>query len=202
MNFEQAKAKIRTPGCKMLLPLWVFADDYAGRPDGEICVGLRLLSENDKSLARSLATKRADELHQVRDDAWTDCFNDTLQLQIDALAMCDPNDVAKPPEIFSIPEDQIPFAFTSRGAAHVFRRLQRYEIEVSSAEPLADLSDTKRLAAHLQQLTPMMLAVLSPGPRRLMAYLNELLEPLTGGLVDAAGIDDAPDEVPVSLVVG
>src|ERR1041384_1359059 len=134
MNFTEAKAKIRKPGTKLLLPTWVFADDWPSRPDSEVCVGLRLLSENDKTVARSLASKRADELHQVRDDAWTDCYNDTLQLQIAAVAMCDPNDVGLPPELFSIPEDQVPFAFTSRGAAFVFRAIQAYEIQVSAAE--------------------------------------------------------------------
>ena len=197
MNFAQAKAKITAPGATLLLPLWVFADEWEGKPDAPVCVGLRLLSENDKIQARALASKQANELHPDRSDDWIDCFNDAVQMQIDALGMCDPNDVRKPTELFALsPEDQVPNAFTSKGAAFVFQAIQRYEVASSPIGTLAEADDLERLAALLGKVD---LASVGPGTSRTITYLLELLEPLAGELVDAAGVDYAGQESPIVI---
>lgn len=197
MNFTQAKARNKRPGTTLLLPLWVFADQWESKPDAPVCVGLRLLSENDKTQARALAVKSADDLHPDRGDEWVDCFNDAVQMQIDALGMCDPNDVDKPSEAFEYAEDQLPFRITSKGAAYIFQAIQRYEVASSAIGALATTEDLGRLAAMLGKLN---LATLGPAPSRTITYLIELLEPLVGELVDAVGVDDAGNEV--SAVVG
>lgn len=197
MNLREAKAKLRKPGATLVLPLWVFADQWEDRPTAPVCVGLRLLAENDKTQARALAVKQANDLHPERGDEWVDCFNDAVQMQIDALGMCDPNDVNKPSEAFEYAEDQLPFRITSKGAAFIFQAIQRYEVASSPIGALATSDDLQRLAAMLGKLN---LATLGLAPSRTITYLIELLEPVVGELVDAASIDDAGDESPI--VVG
>lgn len=191
MNFAQAKARLRKPGTTLVLPLWVFKDEWDGKPDAPVCVGLRLIGETDKMSARSLAVKTANELHPEGGDDWTDCFNDAVQLQLDALGICDPNDVSKPAEILPYAEDQAPNAFTSKGAAFIFQAIQRYEVATSPIGALATADDLRRLTAMLRHVD---LATIGPAQSRMIPFLIEMLEPLVGELVDASGIDDAADE--------
>jgi hypothetical protein len=192
VNFAQAKARLKAPGATLVLPLWVFADQWESKPDAPVCVGLRLLAENDKTQARAMAVKQANDLHPDRGDEWVDCFNDAVQMQIDALGMCDPNDVNKPSEAFEYAEDQLHFRITSKGAAFIFQAIQRYEVASSPIGALATSDDLERLATMLGKLN---LATLGPAPSRTITYLIDLLEPLVGELVDAVGVDHTSDEV-------
>lgn len=192
MNLQQAKQRIRTPGATLVLPLWVFADEWESRPEAPVCVGLRLLSENDKLAARSQAEQQAWKLQPEGGDNWVDAFNDCLQMQIDAVAMCDPNDVTKSPEIFPIAVDQVPHAFTSRGAAFVFQAIARHEIAASCLGALAEHQDFARLAVLLAKVDP---NALGPGLRRHITYLIEQLEPHVDESVDAGAVDHTSNEV-------
>ncbi len=192
MNLAQAKQRIRAPGATLVLPLWAFADEWESRPEAPVCVGLRLLSENDKLSARSQAEQQAWKLQPEGGDDWVDAFNDCLQMQIDAVAMCDPNDVTNPPEIFPIAVDQVPHAFTSKGAAYVFQAVARHEIAVSSLGELAERQDVERLVALLGKVDP---NSLGPGLRRHITYLLEQLEPHVDESVDARAINHTGNEV-------
>ena len=92
----------RKPGRTLVLPREVFADTYENRPDGDVCIGLRSLSERDMAGARNEAVKTAarcctNEQGQVLDaEAFVDTYNDTLVRWAVAEAMCDPNDVSVP----------------------------------------------------------------------------------------------------------
>lgn len=197
MNLQQARAAQKKPGATLVLPLWVFADEWDEKPDAPVCVGLRLLAENDKIQARSLAAKTASERHPEHGADWTDCYNDAIQLQLVALGMCDPNDVRKPTELFPYAEDKVPFALTSKGAAFIFQAIQRYEVATCLIGDLATPEDLKRLAAMLGHVD---LATIGPAQSRFIPFLIEMLEPLVGELVDASGVDDATDEG--AIVVG
>jgi len=197
VNLQHAKSKLRAPGATLVLPLWAFQDEWEGRPEAPVCVGLRLLSENDKLSARSQADKAASELHPIGGDNWTDAFNDAVQLNIVAIAMCDPNDVTRPAELFPIAVDQVPNAFTSKGAAYVFQAVSRHEISVSLLGELAERDHADRLAALLQKVEP---GVLSPALRRHITYLLEELE-VVAESVDAARVDHPSNEVPLPVVV-
>ena len=191
MNFAQAKAKLRKPGTTLVLPLWVFKDEWESKPDAPVCVGLRLIGETEKMSARSQAVKTANELHPEGGSDWTDCFNDAIQLQIDALGICDPNDISLPAELLPYAEDQAPNAFTSKGAAFIFQAIQRYEVATSPIGALATADDLQRLAAMMGHVD---LATLSPAQSRAIPFLIEMLEPLVGDLVDAGAVDDAGHE--------
>lgn len=197
MNFAQAKAARKKPGTTLVLPLWVFADSWEDKPEAPVCVGLRLLAENDKIQARALAAKAANDRHPEHGADWTDCYNDAIQLQLVALGMCDPNDVRQPAELFPYAEDQVAFRLTSKGAAFIFQAIQRYEVATCLIGALATADDLQRLTAMLAHVD---LAALSPAQSRTIPFLIELLEPLVGELVDASSVDDAGDED--AIVIG
>jgi hypothetical protein len=196
----------RAPGRTLLLEPWVFADEWPNKPPEAICVGLRLLADTDKTKARFTAEEMANETHPLGKSSglsvwlanWTECFNDCLIRQVSALAICDPNDVSKPHELFPYAEAQVMEAFTSRGALFVFESLDRYEVEVSPIGELADHSELTRLAALLPHVEPGQLA---PGLRRLISHVVEELDLRFGDSVDVDAVDHAPDEL-APLVLG
>jgi hypothetical protein len=198
VNFTEAKARNTTPGATLILKLTVFADDYSGKPSASVCVGLRLLSEEDRRKARHVAEKQASELHPAGGDGWTECYNDAVKRQVAALAMCDPNDVTKPHELFPYAEDQVLTAFTVRGTQYVFDAVEQHEIDSSPLERLADEATLHRLAKLLLLVD---IATLNGRlGRRISAMLDEV-----EGLVDApesvdgAAVDDASDERPIVI---
>lgn len=193
MNFADAKARSKTPGATLVLPLSCFADEWVGKPTGPVCVGLRLLSEEDRRKARHVAEQQATELHPAGGDGWIECYNDAAKRQVAALGMCDPNDCTKPSELFPIAEDQVLTALTIGGTELIFSAVEQLEIDSSPLEALATRETLTRLARLLPHVN---LASLNGRlGRRISAMLDEI-EPL----VDSALVDDASDELPVSVV--
>lgn len=155
-TFAQITKKPRPPGRTVVLDTWVFADEWDGKPREPVCVGLRLMSEGDKSKARAEAERLADELHPKRGANWVDAFNDCLIRQVAALGICDPNEVTKPSDILPLAEEQVRFALTSRGARFIFDEHDRYEVEVSPLyEPLTD-EELAECARLLEACGPML----------------------------------------------
>lgn len=192
MNLRQAQAKLRTPGKTLILPLWVFADEWESKPDAPVCVGLRLMSDQDTSKARSVAEKQADELHPMRGDNWVDAFNDAITRQIAALGMCSPNDLLKPPEILPLPEDQVLTALTARGAAFIFRAIDQYAIEASPITIPAGTAELERLSKLLPLVQP---ETLDMALRRIITHVVDELDLVAGDLVDAGAVDHPGYEV-------
>ncbi len=193
MNFTQAKERNKTPSRTLVLPLSCFADDWAGKPDSPICVGLRLLSEDDRRKARKTAEDQATEFHPLGGDGWIECFNDAVKRQVAALAMCDPNDVTQPSETFRYAEEQVLAAFTIRGTQFVFDAVEQLEIDSSPLERLADREALDRLAKVLGLVDPE--ALNGRLSRRVSCMLDELA-PLVDEavLVQAGAVDDPSDE--------
>lgn len=150
----------------------MFADEWPDKPKESVCVGLRLMSEADKTKARAEAERLADELHPRRGGNWVDAFNDALIRQVVALGVCDPNDVAKPTELLPYAEEQVRTALTSRGAQHIFAAFDRYETEVSPLEPEATAEDFSELSVLLQERDP---EQFTAPERRLIAHVLEFV---------------------------
>jgi hypothetical protein len=176
----------------LVLPLWVFADEWEGKPDAPVCVGLRLMSSQDTDKARSVAEQHADELHPMRGDNWVDCFNDAIRRQIAALGMCSPNDLLKPPEILPLPEDQVLAALTPDGAAFIYRAIDQYAIETSSITVPASAPELERLANLLPLVQP---EALDMALRRLITHVTDEIDLVVGDLVDAGTVDHPGYEV-------
>lgn len=173
MNLNELKAKNRTPGRTLVIPLWAFADDWGRRPEAAICVGLRLVSEGDKGRARVEAEKYATEAHPTDPNNWVDAFNDTIVRYVVAAGMCDPNKVDSPHELFPYPEADIMMAFTSKGALFVYESLCRYELEVSPIGIPAETAEVERLvkALPMARLEAMPLTL-----RRLITHVLDQVE--------------------------
>lgn len=170
-SFTQLAAKRRAPGKTIVLPLAVFADKWDRCPDSPVCVGLRQMSEGDKTKARGEAERLADEVHPRGGPDWVDCYNDALMRQVAALGICDPNDVKRPSDLLPFAEEEVRFALTSFGARFIFEELQRYEIEVSPLESEATDEELARLVMLLEGHAH---ALTGPHRRLLRAILEEL----------------------------
>jgi hypothetical protein len=196
-TFSQAVKDKRAPGATLVLEPWVFADEWSGKPSDDVCVGLRLLSDGDKTKARKTAEELADSVHPDRGANWVECFNDCVQRQVDALGICDPNDVRKSHELLPYAEDQVMEALSSKGSRFIFERIERYEIAASPLGVMADREVLDRLVKVLPHVEPELVA---PGLRRLISYVLEELELVADDSVDASAVDDAGNEVSPFIV--
>lgn len=142
----------RRPGRTLVLEPWVFADDWERKPDGAVCVGLRIMSDGAKSKARAEAEKLARELHPTGNVHTLEAYNDALMRQCAALGISSPNDVEAPSEILPVAEEQVRYAISSRGARFIFESLLKYEIESSPLTPEADDAELDELVAMLALL--------------------------------------------------
>jgi hypothetical protein len=141
-------------GRTIKLESWVFPEEWTDRPKSTVCVGIRLISEGEKAKAMAQSEEVANSLHDQNSgpesrDLWRDAFNNALIRQVAAVGICDPNDVMKPTELFPLAEEQVRFALTSAGARFIFDQIERYEIEVSEAEPSLTEDQLDEFAASL-----------------------------------------------------
>lgn len=175
-TFAKLKEQPHPPGRTLILEPWVFADDWEDKPRETVCVGLRLMSEADKSKARGEAEKLADELHRERNLNWLDAFNDCLIRQVAALGICSPNDVTKPFDLLTFAEEQVRIALTSRGAAFIFEAIQRYDIESSPLSP--EITDEE-----IAELSGLLGSVCSDGftpeQRRMLGHALDIVRDAT-----------------------
>jgi hypothetical protein len=162
-TLAKAVEKIRPPGCKLILEPWAFADSWERKPSGNVCVGLRILSEAENTTARAEAATLARQLHPEGGDEQTDCFNDALLRWLVATAVCDPNNVDSPAPVFGATDEElIRVAMTERGIRFVFDSLLKYQVETSPLYP--EIGDDE-----LGELSTLMLGgaadLLPPGAR-------------------------------------
>lgn len=125
----------KNPGRTMVLASWVFADDWADKPQGDVCIGLKLMPEGAKADARQKAEELALNMHPKGGVNAVDAFNDGLMRLMVAFAMCDPNDVTLPWSGMQLAEDEVHLALTSRGARFIYEAIERYEVESSPLNP-------------------------------------------------------------------
>jgi len=184
-TIEKAQKKRKPPKTILLQP-GHFADTWPDKPDEAVCVGIRLISQSERTRARILAEKTATDAHPRGGVNAVDAFNDALMRICIAGAMCDPNDVTRRSDMFQEAEDDVFDALTSRGCTFVYEQVERLEIESSalahevSEEELGDLVDAISADA-LQRLEPGYRALC----RRLLGYVHDQLK-RAGALVSQA----------------
>ncbi len=198
MNFADVKQRSKTPGATKIVPLNAFADGWSGKPAEPICVGLRLLSNEDRQKARKVAEDTATELHPRGGDGWIECYNDAVKRQAVALALCDPNDVSKSSESFPYAEDTVTVALTISGTELLFGAVEQLEIDSSPLERAADQSTLLRLSYLLDKLD---FTQLNGRLSRRLTVMLEEIEPLVddSDLVDSYAVHDASNERPIVI---
>lgn len=167
-----AKNLPKPPGRTLTLEPSVFADEWAGKPRDTVCVGLRLMSESDKTIARRDSEALALELHPKGGINAVDSYNDALLRHCVAFGICDPNDVSKPWAGMELPEAEVRIALTSRGARLIYEAIERYEIESSPLN--AELDDGDEMDELIGALERGALSLIEPAraglARRLLRY--------------------------------
>jgi len=172
--FSEVSSRVRLPGRTLVLEPWMFADDWERKPTEAFCVGLRLMSEQDKTKARGEAERLALDAHPHGGPNALDCFNDALLRQVVALGICDPNDVASPCSLLPMAEDQVREALTTRGARFIYDAIHRYEVEVSPLVQEATDDDLLELCDIIQS-GEIESARSAPLARRFLRYALEEL---------------------------
>ena len=142
-------SETRAPPKTVVLDPLCFADTWPRRPKAAVCVGLRTISEAEKTTARAEAERLADELHDQRDANWLDAFNDALIRELVACAICSPNNINQPSEILPMAEVEVRIALTSKGARRIFEDYLRLEVETSPLYPEATDEDIEALVEAL-----------------------------------------------------
>jgi hypothetical protein len=170
------KQKKRPPGRTLLLEPGVFADVWPEKPRAAVCVGLRLMSQDDRTKARFDAEKIARDAHPQGGVNQIDAFNDALMRCCIASGLCDPNDVQQPSALFQHPQDDVFDALTSQGAKTVYQALERYEIESSALAHEPSDEEVDELVDHLiSGALDRMLPSYGALCRRLLGYVLEQL---------------------------
>lgn len=175
-TFEQLSKRTRPPARTILLEPWVWADEWQGHPTETVCVGLRRMSDGDKSKARAEAEKLAFEMHPNAGPNWTDAFNDCLIRQVAALAICSPNDVNQPSEVMPYAEEQVRFAITSRGASWIYEEFTTFETETAPLNPEASDEELDELVSRIDARNDSGLVLTAENKRLLRRVLDELRE--------------------------
>ncbi len=85
------------PSKRISIPVSAWAEGWANAPTEPIVVGFRSPSEEDLSLARAEAARKAWALHDnpSDEDARIECYNGVLMVNVLAAGLCDPDDAKK-----------------------------------------------------------------------------------------------------------
>jgi hypothetical protein len=94
-------------------PLSAWSDDFEGKPEVPVSIGLRLVSEGDIERARAMAIQTAIASVPEPGDDRTDALNGALMTNILARATCMSDDARE--SYFRMPEDMVAAAFTEDG---------------------------------------------------------------------------------------
>lgn len=164
----------RKPPSNVVVPLRAFDETWESRPKGDVCIGLRLVAEDDIQTARSQAGKIAKKLHpraavgSLDQELWFDAYRDALVRWIVARGTCDPNDVTRAWEGWSTaPEDIVAIALTTDGVRLIFNAWERMRIASDPTTPEATDEEIVKLAMAQDRLSTL--------PRAEAACLRRLL---------------------------
>jgi hypothetical protein len=165
---EALKKQSRAPQKTAVLPVTAWAWDFVERPLEDVCVGLRLPSEQDVQVARAEAARIAWEMHPTPEDEdnRVDAFNDACMRWILAKALCTPNDVTR--NYFEVPEDTVPAAFNTTGIQLLWDALEEAYDEAS---PIMPAEATDEELAGLAEAIRALPETKQPRFRRLAAAL-------------------------------
>lgn len=157
-----------------------FADTYESKPEVEVAIGLRLVSEHDLDVARAQAATKVVTMFSDDEDAITDetardeAYNDALVCWAVARATTNPNDVSRP--YFDCAEDVLPTALTPQAIRFLWDELVRLQAGSGAITPPASDDEIESLFAMLKSgaLTDLDDQQASE-LRKLLAYVHAVL---------------------------
>ena len=177
--FQQFQRKAaQKPARVVVISPAEFSDQADKRPETDIAVGLRRLSETSEQGAMVEAAKRARELwpEGSANEDLIAAANEALLCIVVARSLCDPNDVSRGHSAFPAAEDTLPKMLTSRAIRRLWDEIELMAIETSPLQPEATDEQLEALAVDL--LTkPQELRLLGPARekrvRRLLAFVAD-----------------------------
>jgi hypothetical protein len=126
------------------------AHTWEGRPEGSICIGIRLPSVGEKDSilkeAIDLVLKADDEMSN--EDAQLVFEKHQVRLLV-SRSICDPNDVTKAHPLFLAPDLMIPRCFTERAVARIFDACEMLAVESSPISPEVSDDEVELLCTSL-----------------------------------------------------
>lgn len=140
----------RAPATVMFPPSG-FSDEYQGRPDAPVEVGIRRISSDTTDTARAWAAKKAARRHPTMtsaDDVWRDAFNEALMQWVVARATCKPDDVNA--SFWACAEDVVPLALEASGLLRLWEEHEMLCIGQGVLSPEVDLDECELMGLQLQ----------------------------------------------------
>lgn len=130
-------ARGATPAPKtLLLGPDELAHTWEGRPQGSICIGLRLPSVEDKDAIIKEAIERVIKDHDLPTDEDEQARFERYRVQLYvARSICNPDDVQQPHQLFKAPDLQVPRCFTERALNRIFDECEALAISSSPISP-------------------------------------------------------------------
>lgn len=147
MNYSTIKtAGPRKPRRVVIFPPTGWSDEHENKPDVEVAIGIRTMSEDETQVAQAEAAKKAIELIPDGDlDDKIQAYNDHLMREAVAAACCDPNDINRP--YFALREPQVRVQLSSAGTRRLFEEVQAHIAAEDPSMPEATAGDLEYLAA-------------------------------------------------------
>ena len=155
-----------------------FADSWEGKPTDAIVVGLRLLSDQEETVAKAGAADEAVKLYE-EDDLRIEAYNKLLVSAAVAQAVCDPNNVRDPHPAIPMPEDNLGQILTAAAISRLFDELERLQVDQSVIFREATDEELRELA-HLLTVDQPLAELDRVRSRRARRYVAFLLDELNG----------------------
>jgi hypothetical protein len=181
----------KRPPATLMIKGDAFASTWDDKPDGDVLVGIRLLSSFDK---QAIARQAEDRVREILKSTMTK--TDIEQIYLESMlylacahAICDPNAIDKDhPAFGDIPLESIFLALTESGARYVFDTIQKVEVEVSTRYLEANTEDIRELASLL---SPSTMRLLDQSERstvlRHLRFVHEILADVEDRVMKQAG---------------
>jgi hypothetical protein len=185
-----ATGERRAPATVMFPPSG-FSDEYQGRPDTPVEIGIRRVSSDTTDTARAWAAKKAARRHPnmtSADTIWCEAFNEALMQWIVARATCKPDDVNA--SFWACAEDVVPLALSAAGLLRLWEEHEMLCIGQGVLSPEVDLDECELMGLQLQ--SGELFAKMKPNQvryaKRLLARVMEVAGHEVGATVYTQGV--------------
>jgi hypothetical protein len=131
------------------LPLSAWCSTYAGKPECDVRIGIRLPGQEDAEIIEAEALKAMQEATRGGEAAAFRAYNEAKLLNLVALCICSPTDVSAPHELFETPNAILQIALTPQGIRRLFDEIERLQVETSPIFREASDIEVSELAESL-----------------------------------------------------